>query len=538
MRVTADKLCRNKHFNKQQIISTIISTDSREGNSCTKEENENLAAVVSERFGRCNFDEAFPETWMKVNKSRKKSRSKKTDNNTFAVGQMMTKREENLDNSFEGNSSDHSEYNSEGTKYNVSSDAQSSVGSSNEICTDMEHSDASRRSRSECSTLSEESTHNISAGVQNFERTTFEKPDEIKHSENEDSNASSADYLLQENVVDERNKRKRYKRTKNINKLEVVMTNCSTSWDELSVQLAKHTTPNCSVTNIKIDKQIAEGKRVCLTYKGEQCPWRAVVLSTPKEENNSLDINEALVLGATNSGIGYTQMKKLLDATGIACMNNSIYRKCRDKSCTVLWKTLCQNMKKAGKQVLEEAIASGNVKNGIGLITVLADGSWMKRSYKTGSFNSPPGMVFIVGQKTRKILWIEIKDMYCSVCDRPKVRNGTPKSHTCFKNWSREQSSSSMESVAIAEEFQKSIEHHNLIYCRLIADGHSSVHKRIQEVDSYAEHGVEVQKIECSKHLRRAFKNKVKEMGTNKRGQTGRTRKDFLASGPKCIADS
>ena len=65
----------------------------------------------------------------------------------------------------------------------------------------------------------------------------------------------------------------------------------------------------------------------------------------------------------------------------------------------------------------------------------------------------------------------------------------------------------------------------------------SSVHKRIQEVDPYAEHGVEVQKIECSKHLRRAFKNKVKEIGTNKRGQIGRTRKDFLASGPKCIAE-
>lgn len=61
-------------------------------------------------------------------------------------------------------------------------------------------------------------------------------------------------------------------------------------------------------------------------------------------------------------------------------------------------------MDEARKEELRLAIESGDFivdDNGriLGLGTVLADGSWMQKAYHNGSFNSPSGMVFIIGKR-------------------------------------------------------------------------------------------------------------------------------------------
>lgn len=335
---------------------------------------------------------------------------------------------------------------------------------------------------------------------------------------------------------EERNRNKnRWKKAETIDTTEIVLVNFSKVWDQLTFELATHK-PDCSIQNVKVHHQKREGNRICFEYKCTECIWSANIWTTTNDDK-TLEINEALVLGGINSGTSYTQMKKLFSAAGIRFMNNKRYRSCRDNAYKILWDSIRESMKKAGKEELEMALADGNEKDGKGLITVLADGSWMKRSYKTGSFNSPAGLVYIIGQRTGKILWLEVKDMYCSICDRANRRNTKPMKHECYKNWSREDSSSSMESVSIAEGFQKSIEEHNLIYSTLIADGDSSVFKRIRDIDPYGEYDIEVKKVECSKHLRRAFKNRIKEIVTSKRGRIGRPRQIVLASAKKCITE-
>lgn len=76
------------------------------------------------------------------------------------------------------------------------------------------------------------------------------------------------------------------------------------------------------------------------------------------------------------------------------------------------------------------------------------------------------------------------------------------------------QSSTSMESALVCEGFQKSEEMYNIRYAKLIADGDSSVYKKILECRPYKH--LTVQKVECKNHLLRNMCSKLKTISTTK----------------------
>lgn len=78
---------------------------------------------------------------------------------------------------------------------------------------------------------------------------------------------------------------------------------------------------------------------------------------------------------------------------------------------------------------------------------------------------------------------------------------------------------------------------HNLIYYRLVTDGDSSVYKKLREADPYAEYDIDIEKVECSKHLRRAFRNRAKDIASSKRGYVGKLRQIVQDSEEKCIGE-
>lgn len=164
----------------------------------------------------------------------------------------------------------------------------------------------------------------------------------------------------------------------------------------------KHISPDCTTANVQLISQNRQGLRVCHVYQYEKCSWNAEIWSTMEDENN-LDINEAAVVGAINIEIGYSQLEKLFAAIGVKCMSNDRYQSCRNKAYTILKNTLEKNMKEAGEEEYRLAVESGNIKDDLGLITVLDDASWMKRAYQ-GNYNSPSGLVYIIGQRTGKII--------------------------------------------------------------------------------------------------------------------------------------
>lgn len=110
----------------------------------------------------------------------------------------------------------------------------------------------------------------------------------------------------------------------------------------------------------------------------------------------------------------------------------------------------------------------------------------------------------IIGAETGKILYLAVKNVYCSACEYAK-RNKTPvPDHRCYRNYKG--SASGMEQEAMVEGFRSSLEMHGLIYKYYIGDGDSSCISGIKERVQY---GRLVHKIECANHLTRNFSQKV-----------------------------
>jgi hypothetical protein len=146
-------------------------------------------------------------------------------------------------------------------------------------------------------------------------------------------------------------------------------------------------------------------------------------------------------------------------------------------------------------------------------ITVTVDGSWSKRSYGHG-YNSNGGMAVIIGQRTKKVLWVDTRIKTCQQCTRNAQMN-SEKEHDCQKNWTR--SSQSMEADIIVQGFQKSLEVHGLIYKYVVGDGDSSVYSNILTRVKYP--GVQVAKYECVNHAVKCMNKAILEIQKDTRFQ-------------------
>lgn len=99
--------------------------------------------------------------------------------------------------------------------------------------------------------------------------------------------------------------------------------------------------------------------------------------------------------------------------------------------------------------------------------------------------------------------------------------------HKCTKNWPATNSSSGMESSIIVEGFLQSEKMYGIRYNKFIADGDSSVYKKILEARPYK--NLTVEKVECRNHLLRNFCNKLKDMTV--KAQSGKLENRKMLSG-------
>lgn len=161
-------------------------------------------------------------------------------------------------------------------------------------------------------------------------------------------------------------------------------------------------------------------------------------------------------------------------------------------------------MKQAGIEEKKMAIEEGDVtKNNVPFISVIVDGGWSHRSHGH-RYSANSGVACVIGLRTKKLLHIDVRNKYCSMCTYLE-KKGVPSTHSnCFKNWSG--ASCSMESDMIVNAFNESERIHGLQYRRMVGDGDSSVHHKIRELVSY---GRFVDKIECTNHL---IKNYTKRL--------------------------
>lgn len=124
-----------------------------------------------------------------------------------------------------------------------------------------------------------------------------------------------------------------------------------------------------------------------------------------------------------------------------------------------------------------------------------------------------------MGYRTKKILFIGVRNKYCSICQKACVNNNAPPVHLCYKNWNG--TSTAMEADIIVEGFRQSVSMHNLIYDKLIGDGDSSVLKKIMLAKPYGR-DMDVKKIECANHILRNYLNRLADITTKRKSSSGK----------------
>ncbi|XP_060803394.1 uncharacterized protein LOC132902430 [Amyelois transitella] len=278
-------------------------------------------------------------------------------------------------------------------------------------------------------------------------------------------------------------------------------------------QISNHSTAfGCNLNCLKLKKEVKKGFRSIFHFKCQMCNESFKLKNCPDSDNNmDLDLNDNVVSSFMSIGAGFSGLELVSASLNIPCMSDKLYAKCHTKVCE-LWELAKEkSMADAAKEEYDLAIINGEVdSNGIPMITVVADACWSKRSYRK-NFNALSGAAVIIGYKTKKVLYMAVKNKYCMVCARAENKKEATPEHICFKNYTG--SSSGMEATALVEGFKTSVETHKLIYSRLIADGDSSTHSNILRAKPYG--NLLVEKIECTNHLLRNYCTKLDELTRN-----------------------
>ncbi|XP_022182082.1 uncharacterized protein LOC111041936 [Myzus persicae] len=246
-----------------------------------------------------------------------------------------------------------------------------------------------------------------------------------------------------------------------------------------------------------------------------QCDMCNIVMFINSEKSKPetfLPINDAAVNGSIAAGIGFTQLSELCAVMDIPCMSSSTFLSVQEFIAKKIHEVAEAQMKIAGDEERRLAIEAGSVDiDGIPMCTVVADGQWSKRSYKT-KYDALSGVATIIGYRSKKILFVGIKNRFCVICQRAKNKKLHPSEHTCFLNWKK--GATSMEADGIADGFKRSLEMHGLKYNKIIGDGDSSVTKRLTDIMPYGPR-LRVIKIECRNHLLRNYGTKLRAMTLN-----------------------
>lgn len=148
----------------------------------------------------------------------------------------------------------------------------------------------------------------------------------------------------------------------------------------------------CGFKNMKIIGEKKFGFKSIFTFQCAMCNIKKTVST---ENDLFMPINTSAVLGMISIGGGFRQLEEFTCAMEIPTINQKTYRIEHDRICDGFEEAAINSMYEAAKIEAKLAIEAGEIDvDGMPLVTVVADGSWCKRSYNT-MYNSPSGMVTI-----------------------------------------------------------------------------------------------------------------------------------------------
>ncbi|XP_050063239.1 uncharacterized protein LOC126552568 [Aphis gossypii] len=261
----------------------------------------------------------------------------------------------------------------------------------------------------------------------------------------------------------------------------------------------------CSFIDVEFVKEIRKGFESTWIFKCKMCNC-IMIIDSERVTPDYLPINKSAVNGTIAVGIGHTQLAELFASLDIPCMTSKTYTKYINNLSENIKATAWDVIKLAGVEEKQLAIEAGDIdEDGTPMCPVIADGQWSKRSYKT-KYDAYSGAATIIGYRSKKVLFVGIRNRYCVICERAKNSEKSVEEHICFLNWSK--GATSIEADAISEGFLKSFSLHGLKFNKLIGDGDSSVSKRLHELLPYGPRLL-VEKIECRNHILRNYGQKL-----------------------------
>ena len=217
--------------------------------------------------------------------------------------------------------------------------------------------------------------------------------------------------------------------------------------------------------------------------------------------------NLAAVWGQMSTGGGFSSLRETMSSLGVPVMTKKAFIRTEHLLGSVWWEQLEQSMRLVGEEEKSLAISRNDFHENFPAITVIVDGGWSKRTHRH-SYNANSGVAVIIGMETKKILFMGVRNKYCSTCARATNREEEIPKHNCFKNWNG--SSSSMETDIIVEGFQKAESQHGVRYLRFIGDGDSSVYPDlIAKVPGW---GYAIRKMECANHATKCYRSALEKL--------------------------
>ena len=275
-----------------------------------------------------------------------------------------------------------------------------------------------------------------------------------------------------------------------------------------SVQEVSDHAANCGGQCV-ITKEVRAGLATRFTITCNKCHRVFTLNTSDKTTTPNGDrwlVNVMAVLGTMSTGGGSAQLTTVLSTMGIPSMSKGTFVTTERLLGDFLKNELTVKMMEAGEQEREMAIARNDFHQGVPAITVIADGGWSKRCHKH-SYNAKSGVAVIFGQQTKKLLFLSVRNKFCSICTIAENRKTVPPQHRCYRNWSH--SSTAMEADIICEGFAQSEIQHGVRYLRLIGDGDSSV---LANITTSTPYGVYVQKLECANHACKGYRSRLEKL--------------------------
>ncbi|CAH1103019.1 unnamed protein product [Psylliodes chrysocephalus] len=161
---------------------------------------------------------------------------------------------------------------------------------------------------------------------------------------------------------------------------------------------------SCTPRELEIVHEIRKGFMSQIVIKCKMCRVKKTVTTSP--DDGKLNTNQASVLGTISIGCGYSQMSEFFSTLDIPPLGYKLYKTEEKNLQQVIEQENWKVMMEAGAEEAKIARENGEVdENGIPQITVIADGAWCKRSYRS-AYNAHSGAACIVGiGLVRQHLW-------------------------------------------------------------------------------------------------------------------------------------